>query len=125
MKSSKTKFRSKCTITRSLDLIGDKWTLLIIRDIMLNDMHTFSSFLSSENMPTNILTNRLRKLIDLGFCKRVIYQKKPVRYGYYLTDLGESLRPVVITLQKWGKNNIPNRFLELGHSSNPNTIGQS
>src|SRR5918912_1391089 len=78
--------RSDCPIACSLDLIGDRWTLLVIRDLMRGKAR-FGDFLgSSEGIPTNILTERLKRLEDAGLVTRVPYREHPPRFEYRLTD---------------------------------------
>lgn len=100
-------FRSRCSIARSLDLIGDKWTLLIVRDLMWHGKTTFQALQNSEErMPTNMLSTRLKKLIELGLVEKAPYQDRPVRYRYELTETGYSLEPVLLSLMAWGHGNL-------------------
>lgn len=96
-------FRSRCSIARTLDLIGDKWTLLIIRDLMWHSKDTYQQLQrSEEHIPSNILASRLKRLIELGLVEKTPYQDRPVRYSYALTDVGRSLEPVLRSLMDWG-----------------------
>lgn len=96
-------FRSECSIARTLELVGDKWTLLILRDLMWHGKHTFQALQSStENIPTNLLSERLKRLIGWGLVYRHPYQERPVRYSYYLTDAGLALEPVLLGVMHWG-----------------------
>ncbi|NKB33487.1 MAG: transcriptional regulator [Pseudomonadales bacterium] len=96
-------FRSGCSIARSMELWGDKWTLLIARDLMWHDKHTFKSLQeSNEKIPTNILAERLQRLMHWGLVRRDPYQENPVRYTYQLTETGRSLEPVLLEIMKWG-----------------------
>lgn len=96
-------FRSRCSIARTLDIAGDKWTLLIVRDLMWHGKDTFQALQNSEErVPTNILSNRLKRLVDLGLVKKEPYHDRPVRYRYALTDVGNSLEPLLVTLMDWG-----------------------
>lgn len=96
-------FRSRCSIARTLDIAGDKWTLLIVRDLMWHGKDTFQALQhSEERMPTNILSSRLKRLIELGLVKKEPYHDRPVRYRYILTDAGKSLEPLLVTLMNWG-----------------------
>lgn len=96
-------FRSRCPIARSLDVIGDRWTLLVVRDLMFRDKHTYKAFQESrEGIPTNILADRLKKLTAWGLVERRPYQDRPVRYEYHLTDRGLALRPVLESIVAWG-----------------------
>lgn len=103
--------RSKCPITNALDIVGDKWTLLIIRDMMFLGKTQFNAFLeSNEGISTNILTARLKKLEQLNLVKKEAYQTAPRRYAYSLTKPGESLRPILIEMVKWGADNIDGAY---------------
>ncbi len=99
--------RSPCPVANTLDLIGDKWSLLIIRD-MLCARSTFGELADSpEGVPTNILADRLRRLEDAGVIVRSAYQDHPVRYAYSLSDKGKELADVVQAFVRWGKKHIP------------------
>ena len=98
--------RSPCPIANTLDILGDKWSLLVIRDLFAGKS-TYSEFQSSpEKIPTNILADRLKRLIENSIIKKTPYQDNPPRYAYKLTDKGRSLGPVMKELVKWGLNNI-------------------
>ena len=99
--------RSPCPIANLLELVGDKWTLLVIRD-MLRGRKTYGELLDSpERIPTNILADRLKRLMDAGLISRSAYQERPTRYAYALTEKGASLGEVLIALAQWGKAHIP------------------
>jgi len=99
--------RSICPVACTLDILGDKWTLLVIRDLLLGK-ETYGEFQKSpENIPTNILADRLKRLQDHNLVYKVAYQKKPVRYEYLLTDAGKELKDVLLEIVKWGERNIP------------------
>jgi DNA-binding HxlR family transcriptional regulator len=99
--------RSTCPLTNTLDLIGDKWTLLVIRDMLFVGKKQFGDFLESpEGISTNILTDRLKRLEESGIIEKRPYQKKPVRYEYFLTDAGRALEPVLIAIVGWGYAHI-------------------
>jgi len=100
-------FRSACSIARTLELVGDKWTLLIVRDLMWHSKHTFQALQeSAERMPTNILSQRLKKLMGWGLVTREAYQTRPVRYEYRLTEAGRALEPVLKDIMAWGRENL-------------------
>ncbi|HEX9940409.1 MAG TPA: helix-turn-helix domain-containing protein [Thermoanaerobaculia bacterium] len=100
--------RSVCPIANALDLLGDKWTLLVVRDLLLFDKRRFGEFLSSqEGIPTNILTDRLRRLEECGIVTKVAYQSRPPRHEYHLTAKGADLLPVLRTLVDWANRHIP------------------
>ena len=99
--------RSSCPIASALDLIGDKWSLLIIRD-MFQGKRTDGEMLEwAEGIPTNILADRLRRLEDARLIVSSPYQDRPVRYAYTLSDKGKDLGEVLLSFVKWGKKHIP------------------
>ena len=99
--------RSPCPIAGTLDLVGDKWSLLVIRDL-LHGKSTYGELLGSpEGIPTNILADRLRRLEEAGIIVSSVYQERPVRYAYGLSDKGKDLGNVLIALVRWGKTHIP------------------
>ena len=100
--------RSSCPIACTLDLIGDRWTLLIIRDMMFFDKKRFEEFLdSAEGISTNILASRLKSLEASGLVEKKPYSNHPRRMNYCLTERGESLRPVLKMMAKWGLKHLP------------------
>ncbi len=104
--------RSICPITNTLDLIGDKWTLLVIRDMLFLKKKSFNDFLKSpEKIATNILTERLKRLEEHGIIEKRPYQKNPLRYEYILTPRGEDLRPLVMEMIRWGNTHIEGTFV--------------
>ncbi|WPU99059.1 helix-turn-helix domain-containing protein [Mucilaginibacter sp. cycad4] len=95
--------RSDCPISYALDLFGDKWSLLILRDIMFFDKHTYSEFLNSnEKIATNIARDRLVKLTQNGFISKGDNQQRHWNRPYYLTEKAISLVPVMADLTQWG-----------------------
>ncbi|MGN6571579.1 MAG: winged helix-turn-helix transcriptional regulator [Pseudolabrys sp.] len=100
-------FRSGCSIARTLDIVGDKWTLLIVRDLLWHGKQTFQALeTSAEGVPTNILSERLKRLAKWGLVRREAYQKHPVRYAYRLTDEGKALEPVLLEIMDWGHTHL-------------------
>jgi len=100
------KKRSSCPAACALDLAGDKWTLLVVRDL-LRGRSTYGELADSpERIPTNILADRLRRMEDSGLIKAVPYQQRPVRYAYSLTDKGRGLEDVLGAVARWGKRHI-------------------
>ena len=100
-------FRSRCSIARTLEIVGDKWTLLIVRDLMWHGKQTFQALQdSAERVPSNILSDRLKRLVQWGLVDRSAYQTNPVRYVYRLTDKGRSLEPVLLDIMAWGHANL-------------------
>ena len=105
--------RSVCPITNTLDVLGDKWTLLVIRDMFLGKK-TYGEFLASpEGIPTNILADRLKRLEQHGIIDKTPYQQSPVRYAYRLTSKGQQLSPVINAIIEWGLDNIPGTKVEM------------
>jgi DNA-binding HxlR family transcriptional regulator len=99
--------RSPCPIAASLDLIGDRWTLLVIRDLFWGK-HRYGEFLESpEGIPTNILADRLARLEKAKLVRSAPYQQHPPRHAYSLTAKGRDLEPVLTSLVKWGKRHVP------------------
>lgn len=99
--------RSDCPLACTLDIIGDKWSMLILRDLFFGKTR-YSDFLNSgENIPTNILAARLKHLEEAGLIAAKPYQQRPRRHEYHLTRAGRSLTQIVLTLARWGAENIP------------------
>jgi DNA-binding HxlR family transcriptional regulator len=99
--------RSPCPIANLLDLVGDKWSLLVIRD-MLRGRKTYGELLASpERIPTNILADRLKRLTEAGLIERSPYQERPTRYAYVLSEKGATLGDVLVAVTRWGKQHIP------------------
>jgi len=93
---------SSCPITNVLDLLGDKWTLLVIRDLALGKRR-YQEFLDSpEEMASNILADRLNKLSTAGLIIRHPYQRNPIRFEYRLTEKGKGLEPILEAILVWG-----------------------
>ena len=107
MKTAKPFARSTCAIANSLDILGDKWSLLVVRDL-LHGKHTYGELaLSPERIPTNILADRLKRLETTGIISSTAYQQRPVRYSYTLTQKGSALGEVLLAFVRWGKQHIP------------------
>src|ERR1700759_3856040 len=99
--------RSPYAVACTLDLVGDKWSLLVIRDLLQGNVTYGELQNSREGIPTNILADRLKKLEQAGLISKSPYQQHPVRYRSALTAKGESLKDVVRAIVQWGKENIP------------------
>jgi DNA-binding HxlR family transcriptional regulator len=95
-----------CSIARSLEVIGERWTLLIVRDAVLG-VARFEELQASLGIASNVLTNRLRLLCDEGVLERVPDPERPGRPKYTLTDKGRELAPALIALMKWGDRHYP------------------
>ncbi|MGW8310180.1 MAG: winged helix-turn-helix transcriptional regulator [Thiogranum sp.] len=91
----------------SLDLLGDKWTLLVVRDLLMGK-RTYSELQASpEGIPTNILAERLKRLQAEGIVDRTRYRERPPRYAYHLTDKGRDLAPVLRSMVEWANKHVP------------------
>jgi DNA-binding HxlR family transcriptional regulator len=102
--------RSPCPVSCTLDIIGDRWTLLVVRDLM-NGKKRFGEFIDSpEQIPTNILANRLKRLLSLGVITSRPYSDRPVRLEYALTPKGEDLRPILRAMVAWGVRHAGGRL---------------
>ncbi len=100
--------RSRCPIACTLDLLGDKWTLLVVRDLLFTKRVRFGDLLASpEKIPTNILADRLRRLSDAGVVEKRPYQDRPERFEYHLTERGRDLFDVLAAMIRWGGDNVP------------------
>ncbi|MEZ5285871.1 MAG: helix-turn-helix domain-containing protein [Vicinamibacterales bacterium] len=86
----------------TLDLVGDRWSLLVIRDLMRGKRRYQEFLASSEGIPTNILAERLRRLRQKGLITATRYQSRPPRLEYTLTAKGEDLRPLIRAMVDWG-----------------------
>ena len=107
MNTAKPFARSACAIANSLDILGDKWSLLVVRDL-LHGKHTYGELaLSPERIPTNILADRLKRLESTGIITSTPYQQHPVRYSYTLTAKGSALGEVLLAFVRWGRQYIP------------------
>lgn len=93
-----------CSVARALEVVGERWTLLIIRDISLG-VNRFDALAESLGLSRNLLKARLDHLIDEGVLERRRYQERPERYEYVLTPKGRGLWPAVFHLMKWGDEN--------------------
>jgi len=99
--------RSPCAIASSLDIVGDKWSLLVVRDL-LHGKRTYGELVDSpEHIPTNILAERLKRLESAGIIVSAPYQERPTRYAYSLTPKGRSLGDVLLAFVRWGQQHIP------------------
>ena len=107
MSTRKSFARSACAVANSLDIVGDKWSLLVVRDL-LHGKRTYGELLDSpEGIPTNILADRLRRLEGAGIIASTPYQQHPIRYTYTLTPKGSALGDVLLAFVRWGKQHIP------------------
>ena len=90
-----------CSIARSLELLGERWTLLVIREAFLGTRR-FEGFTERLDIARNVLTTRLTRLVEEGVLEKVAYQERPPRYEYRLTDKGLDLWPIIVSLLQYG-----------------------
>ncbi|MBL9138675.1 MAG: helix-turn-helix transcriptional regulator [Verrucomicrobiales bacterium] len=103
--------RSGCPIGLALDLVGDRWTLLIVRDLMFRGFHEFGEFLrAGEGISTNILTDRLRRLTSIGLVVQSDHPSDGKKFVYRLTEKGVDLAPILVELTLWGAKHFPDHI---------------
>lgn len=95
-----------CLLARSLGVIGEWWTLLIVRDAMMG-VRRFEDFQRSLGIARNVLSDWLRKLEEHGLLERRQYETRPPRHEYHLTEKGRALGPVLLSIVQWGRDWIP------------------
>jgi DNA-binding HxlR family transcriptional regulator len=90
-----------CSVARALEVLGDRWTLLVIRDAFLG-VRRFDDFQRGLGVARNVLSDRLQRLVDEGLLERHRYHERPQRFEYRLSQKGIDLWPAIVTLMKWG-----------------------
>src|SRR5580693_6915385 len=90
-----------CSIARTLDVVGEKWALLAVREVFLGN-RKFDEMVRRTGAPRDTLAARLRTLVGAGIRERRPYSEHPARFEYHLTDAGRDLYPVIVTLMRWG-----------------------
>ncbi|MDI1301150.1 MAG: helix-turn-helix domain-containing protein [bacterium] len=90
-----------CSVARSLAVIGDRWTMLVLRNAFMA-VRRFDDFQAHLGVTRHVLADRLSRLVESGVLKKVAYQDKPARYEYRLTEMGRDLYPVLLALTAWG-----------------------
>jgi DNA-binding HxlR family transcriptional regulator len=90
-----------CSVARALELVGERWTLLILRDAFLG-VRRFDDFQRSLGVARNVLNTRLQRLVEAGLLERRRYQERPERFEYRLTEMGRELWPSIVALMQWG-----------------------
>lgn len=94
---------NECPVARTLDLIGERWTILLLRDLLLQGPRRFQDFQTSlPGIAPNTLSARLKSLEDNGLVRRQLYNERPPRLEYVLTDKGKSLGPILKAMRDWG-----------------------
>jgi DNA-binding HxlR family transcriptional regulator len=94
-----------CSVARTLDIVGEKWALLAVREVFLGNRR-FDEMIRRTGAPRDTLAARLRTLVEAGILGRRPYCEHPVRFEYYLTDVGKDLYPVILTLRQWGDRHL-------------------
>jgi DNA-binding HxlR family transcriptional regulator len=98
-------FEQDCSIARTLEVIGERWSLLILRDAF-RGVRRFDDIQRDLGIARNLLTDRLHKLVDHGILERTQYQERPPRYEYRLTPKGRDLSPALVALMRWGDKHL-------------------
>jgi DNA-binding HxlR family transcriptional regulator len=94
-----------CSVARTLELVGERWTLLIIRDAFLG-VRRFGDFAERLGVARNVLQDRLERLVEAGILMKVPYQERPLRHEYRLTDMGRDLWPSIVALLQFGDKHL-------------------
>jgi len=122
-------FDQNCSIARALEVVGERWTLLILREVMLGHRR-FEEIRRNTGVASNILSDRLETLVEHGVLKRRRYSEKPEAHEYRATEKGRKLQPVLTMLMQWGDRHMapeagPPRVLvhtTCGHDSSPHLV---
>jgi DNA-binding HxlR family transcriptional regulator len=94
-----------CSVARTLELVGEKWALLAVREVFLGNRR-FDEMTRRTGAPRDTLAARLRTLVAAGILERRQYSEHPARFEYHLTDAGRELYPVILTLMRWGDTHL-------------------
>ncbi len=95
-----------CSIARSLEILGERWTFLIVRDVF-NGRRRFDQLQDGLGVARNVLANRLARLLEEGILEKRAYQQRPARFEYRLTEKGIDLWPILIAMLEWGDRHAP------------------
>ncbi|HWQ27698.1 MAG TPA: helix-turn-helix domain-containing protein [Dehalococcoidia bacterium] len=95
-------YGQECPVARSLDILGERWTLLIIHELLNGEARFSELSVKLSGIPSNLLSARLKTLEEIGLVRRTLYSNHPPRAYYGLTEAGEALRPVLEALHGWG-----------------------
>src|ERR1700760_4003498 len=115
-----------CSVARTVAVIGDRWSLLILRDCFLR-IRRFEAFEASLGITRHVLSDRLKKLVRFGVLRRVPYQESPKRYEYILSQRGLDLYPISMSMGRWGDSQrgdsrgrpMPHQHKACGHMFDP------
>jgi DNA-binding HxlR family transcriptional regulator len=95
----------ECSVARTLEIVGEKWALLAVREVFLGNRH-FDEMVRRTGAPRDTMAARLRSLVSAGILERRQYSEHPARYEYRLTRAGQELYPVILTLMRWGDEHL-------------------
>ena len=101
-----------CSVARTLEIVGERWTWLIVRDAFLG-LNRFDEFQESLGVARNVLADRLRRLVEAGIFERVLYAERPARYEYVLTERGHDLFTALNALRQWGDEHLTDKPMRL------------
>ena len=96
----------QCRVADALDLIGERWALLIVRELFWGN-HRFGEIAERTGAPRDILSTRLKRLTEAGLIETRPYSTRPPRHGYHLTERGRALQPVLFAIDAWATDNLP------------------
>jgi DNA-binding HxlR family transcriptional regulator len=108
--------RDNCAVGNTLAIIGERWTMLILREAFLG-VRRFEQLQRNTGMARNILSDRLNTLVLHGILRRELYQERPERHEYRLTEQGLDLYPVLLTIMDWGSKHVGGRAMVLTHKT--------
>jgi DNA-binding HxlR family transcriptional regulator len=117
--------QERCSVARTLEIVGDRWTWLIIRDAFLG-MTRFAEFRESLGIAPNVLDDRLTRLVEQGIFVKVLYSERPPRFDYRLTTKGDGLFTTLNALRQWGDQYVsdaPMRLLRRKADKSPVVVG--
>ncbi|KPM33536.1 Transcriptional regulator, HxlR family [Croceitalea dokdonensis DOKDO 023] len=117
MKKMETKFRCNCPFTTALDILGDKWMLVIVKQMLMENKQTFKDFTESdEGIATNILTTKLKQLEAFGIITKTKLPNNNKSNIYLLTEKGLAMTPIIVELGVWSDNHL--------RDFNPNIVNE-
>jgi DNA-binding HxlR family transcriptional regulator len=108
--------RDNCAVGGTLEVIGERWTLLVLREAFLG-VRRFEQLQRNTGMARNILSDRLNTLVAHGILRRELYQERPQRYEYRLTERGLDLYPVLLSIMDWGQRHLDGSAVTLEHKA--------
>jgi DNA-binding HxlR family transcriptional regulator len=108
--------RDNCAVGNTLTVIGERWTLLVLRETFLG-VRRFEQLQRNTGIARNILSDRLNTLVLHGILRRELYQERPERYEYRLTEKGLDLYPILVTIMAWGAKHLAGQAMTMTHKS--------